>query len=201
MELSPRARLTWCAHLFKSCTKQHHQELRPALSQLIRSDSVILDVGSHAGQFAKLFARLAQRGHVYAFEPGSYALSILRPAIRFNRFDNITVLPFGLGDAPAELDLSVPIKPSGSVGYGLSHIGAVNSDSDGERRVGWRYVEESIRISTIDEVVAARRIDRVDFIKADIEGWEMRMLAGADLARPSILDDRSGRRPSRPRRR
>ena len=186
MELDPRARLTWCAHLFKSCTKQHHQELRPALSQLIRSDSVILDVGSHAGQFAKLFARLAPRGHVYAFEPGSYALSILRPAIRFNRFGNITVLPFGLGDAPAELDLSVPIKPSGSVGYGLSHIGAVNSVSDGERRVGWRYVEESIRISTIDEVVAARRIDRVDFIKADIEGWEMRMLAGAEA---TILRD------------
>ncbi len=180
MELNLRARATWCAHLFKSCTKQHHQELRPALSQLIRSDSVILDVGSHAGQFAKLFARLAPRGHVYAFEPGSYALSILRPVIRLSRFRNITVLPFGLGDAPAELDLSVPIKPSGSVGYGLSHMGAVNSVSDGERHLDWRHVEESIRISTIDEVVAARRIERVDFIKADIEGWEMRMLAGAE---------------------
>ena len=72
MELSPRARLTWFAHMFKSIVKQHHRELRPALSQLINSNSVILDVGSHAGQFAKLFARLAPRGHVYAFEPGTY---------------------------------------------------------------------------------------------------------------------------------
>ena len=186
MELDPRARLTWFAHLFKSCVKQHHLELRPALSQLIRSDSVILDVGSHAGQFAKLFARLAPNGHVYAFEPGSYALSILQPAIRFGRFDNVTVFPHGLGDGPAELHLSVPIKPSGSVGYGLSHVSAANADSDGERRVGWRYVEESIRISTIDDVVAAQRIDRVDFIKADIEGWEMRMLVGAEA---TILRD------------
>ncbi len=191
MELNLRARATWCAHLFKSCTKQHHRELRPALSQLIRSDSVILDVGSHSGQFAKLFARLAPKGHVYAFEPGSYALSILRPAIRFNRFRNVTVLPYGLGDAPAEGRLSVPIKPSGSVGYGLSHVSAVNSGMDGERRGGWRYIEESIMISTIDEFMAVQRIDRVDFIKADIEGWEMRMLAGAEATilrhHPSLM--------------
>jgi FkbM family methyltransferase len=191
MELSPRARLTWCAHLFKSCLKQHHRELRPALSKLIRSDSVILDVGSHSGQFAKLFARLAPEGHVFAFEPGSYALSILRPALKFNRFRNVTVLPHGLGDAPAELLLSVPIKPSGSIGYGLSHVSAVNSEFDGKRRAGWTYNEESISISTIDALVADQRIDRVDFIKADIEGWEMRMLAGAEATilrhHPSLM--------------
>ena len=126
-----------------------------------------------------------------AFEPGSYALSILRPAIRFNRIRNVTVFPNGLGDAAAELRLSVPIKPSGSVGYGLSHVSTVNSKLDDERRVGWRYIEESISISTIDEVVAAQRIDRVDFIKADIEGWEMRMLAGAEATilrhHPSLM--------------
>ena len=191
MELELRAKLTWCAHLFKSCIKQHHRELRPALSRLIRSDSVIFDVGSHSGQFVKLFARLAPKGHVYAFEPGSYALSILRPAIRFNWFRNITVFPYGLGDASAERRLSVPIKPSGSVGYGLSHVRAVNSEISGKPRVGWRYIEESIRISTIDEVVAAQRIDRVDFIKADVEGWEMRVLVGAEATilrhRPTLM--------------
>jgi FkbM family methyltransferase len=179
MELNPRARLTWCAHLFKSCVKQHHKELIPALSRVIRPDSAILDVGSHAGQFAKLFARMAPQGHVYAFEPGSYALSILKQAIRINRLSNVTVFPLGLGDAPGELRLSVPIKRSGSVGYGLSHVSSDGPASANERRPGWRYVEETIQISTIDAVVAAQRIERVDFIKADIEGWEMRMLAGA----------------------
>ena len=95
MELSPKARLSWCAHLFKACTKQHHRELRAPLSQLIDKNSVILDVGSHAGQFAKLFAQLGPDGHVYAFEPGSYALSILRPAIRFNRL-SVPPVPAGM---------------------------------------------------------------------------------------------------------
>ena len=122
MKLSPRARLTWCAHLFKACIKRHHRELYPALFQLIESDFVIFDVGSHAGQFTKLFSRLVPDGYVYAFEPGSYALSILRPAIRMNRLQNVTLFPCGLGDVSSEASLSVPIKPSGSIGYGISHI-------------------------------------------------------------------------------
>ena len=191
MNLSPKARLTWCAHLLKACTKQHHRELHSALSQLIDSDCVILDVGSHAGQFAKLFARLGPAGHVYAFEPGSYALSILRPAIRFKRLRNVTVIPCGLSDVPSQLDLSVPIKPSGNVGFGLSHVAATDADLADDHRVGWRYIDETIELTTIDRFVAERAIDRVDFIKADIEGWEMRMLMGAEatLARfhPSLM--------------
>jgi FkbM family methyltransferase len=191
MELAPRARLTWCAHLFKACVKQHHRELRPALARLIGPDGVIFDVGSHSGQFAKLFAGLAPGGHVYAFEPGSYALSILRPALGINRLRNVTVLPCGLGDTPGERRLSVPVKPSGSIGFGLSHVRSVNPDLAADNRSGWRYREEVITISTVDEVAAARRIGRVDFIKADIEGWEMRMLAGAKATlsrdRPSLM--------------
>ena len=45
MQLNPKARLAWCAHLFKACTKQHHRELRAPLSQLIDADAVILEVG------------------------------------------------------------------------------------------------------------------------------------------------------------
>lgn len=191
MELGPRARATWAAHLLKACFKQHHGALRPALAKLIAPDSVIFDVGSHAGQFAKLFAGLAPRGHVYAFEPGSYALSILRPAIRFNRLDNVTVVPCGLGDAPAELSLSVPIKPSGSVGFGLSHVRPAGADAPGEARAGWQFRAETVTISTVDTVVRERGIARVDFIKADIEGWELRMLTGARATlardRPSLM--------------
>ena len=181
MKLSPRARLTWCAHLYKACVKRHHRELYPALSQLIESDFVIFDVGSHAGQFTKLFSRLVPNGHVYAFEPGSYALSILRPAIRMNRLENVTLFPCGLGDVSGEVRLSVPIKPSGSIGYGISHIISDDIQLIKEKRIGWGYHEELIKISTIDEMVENQSIDRIDFIKADIEGWELRMLYGAEL--------------------
>src|SRR5579862_5528537 len=90
-----RGRITpgFFAHLFKAAFKQHHRELLPLLRPLISFDAVVLDVGAHAGQYAKLFSRLAPHGRVYAIEPQSYARRILRAAIAVNRLKNVTVLP------------------------------------------------------------------------------------------------------------
>jgi len=63
-DLTFRQKLTWCAHFFKAATKQHHREMLPLLRRYIGADAVVIDVGAHAGQFAKLFAGLAVRGHV-----------------------------------------------------------------------------------------------------------------------------------------
>ncbi len=181
--LSPRARMTYFAHLFKACVKQHHKEMRPILSRLLPKDSVVFDIGAHAGQFTKLFARMLPQGHVYAFEPGGYALSILEKALRFNRIRNATILPFGFGDAEDRRILSMPVKASGSCGFGTTHLG--ESQADGA------FINEEVLITTVDKIVSVREIGRLDFIKADIEGWEMRMLVGArhtlETLRPALL--------------
>ena len=184
--LSSRAHLTWFVHLFKSCVKQHHRELINPLRRFIPEDAVVLDVGGHAGQFAKLFARMAPKGHVYTVEPGSYALSIMRPAIRFNRLRNITILPVGLSDSPGTVTLHVPIKKSGSIGYGLSHIADIT-----EQRDHRPSISDTISLTTIDRIAVSEDLRRLDFIKADIEGWEFRMIAGAEQTllrfRPSLM--------------
>ncbi len=161
--LSSRARLTWLAHLYKSCVKQHHRELITSLRRFIPEDAVVLDAGGHAGQFAKLFARMAPNGHVYTVEPGSYALSIMRPAIRFNRLRNITILPIGLSDSPGTATLHLPIKKSGSIGYGLGHIAGITKQP--ARRP---TISDTISLTTIDRVASSENLKRLDFIKSDI---------------------------------
>jgi FkbM family methyltransferase len=181
-----RWRLTpsFIAHLWKAVTQQHHRVLLPLLTQCIPPDGVVFDVGAHAGQFAKLFARLAPRGRVYAIEPGSYARSILRTAIWARRVRNVTILPVALGDEPRLAQLHIPVKASGALGYGLSHFGRP------EER--WpRVAAELVTQTTIDELAETLALDRLDFIKADIEGNEMRLLEGATRAlerfRPTLL--------------
>ena len=94
-----RGRITpgFFAHLFKAAFKQHHRALVPLLRPLIKPDAIVLDVGAHAGQYAKLFAKLAPFGRVYAVEPQSYARRILRVALALNRLGNVTILPLALG--------------------------------------------------------------------------------------------------------
>ncbi len=185
---------TYFAHLWKAVTQQHHKALMPALARAIPPDAVILDVGAHAGQFAKLFAKLAPEGRIWSFEPGSYARSILRAALWLNGVRNVSVVPMGLGESAGVATLSLPVKRPGSYGFGLAHLGAAEAR--------WqRIAVEPIAVSTIDLFAAAQGIDRLDFIKADIEGWEAAMLRGGlatiDRLKPRLLLELDGQHLAR----
>ncbi len=176
MDLEPyRWRLSgsFAAHLFKATTQQHHRDLFPLFARFVPASAVVFDVGAHAGQYTKLFARAASAGRVYAFEPGSYARVILRAAVAWHRLHNVTVVPMALGAVCGVDTLSVPVKHRGSFGFGLSHLGCPQ-----ER---WhRVAQELVAMTTIDAVAEALRLDRLDFVKADIEGWELALLRGGE---------------------
>ena len=168
--LTIRQRLDWLRHLSTACFQQHHGELAPVFRKHLAEDGVVFDVGAHAGQFAKLFASLVPAGSVYAFEPSAYARSVLRPALAWNRAKNVEIVPAGLSDAEGEAPLSTPIKKSGVLGYGLASLAGAAP--------GREKSEQTVSLLTLDGFVSQRAIRRLDFIKADIEGWEAHMLRG-----------------------
>ena len=168
--LSFRQRLDWVRHLAVACFEQHHQELVAVFRPHLPEGAVVFDVGAHAGQFSKLFAGLAPSGFVYAFEPSPYTLSLLRRALAWNRVRNVEILPVGLSATAGEAPLSTPIKKSGVRGFGLASLAGVAA--------GRAQSDETVPLDTIDGVVERRAIPRLDFIKADIEGWELHMLRG-----------------------
>ena len=58
MQLTLRQRASWSAHLFKAITQQHHRALTTLFAPYVPADAIVLDIGAHAGQFSKLFARV-----------------------------------------------------------------------------------------------------------------------------------------------
>jgi FkbM family methyltransferase len=172
MHLTPRQRASWIAHLFKSATQQHHRRLRGLFAPHVPRDAVVVDIGAHAGQFSKLFAALAPRGRIYAFEPSAYARSIMSPALKLNHIGNVTLIPMGLSDAPATRTLHTPLKRSSALGYGIAHLG------DGETR--GPTLDQAVGLTTLDVFVEREGLARLDLVKADIEGWEMRALVGGE---------------------
>jgi FkbM family methyltransferase len=170
--LTFRAKVTYLAHLFKACFKQHHKELKRDFELLIPRHGIVIDVGAHAGQYAKLFAKIAADGLIIGIEPGSYAFSILKKAVRINRLKNIAIENVGVGEEDGELTLSVPVKTSGSIGFGRSHFGP----AIGPRK----HLTETVPILTVDGIVARYELQDLHLLKADIEGWEMKLLRGAE---------------------
>jgi FkbM family methyltransferase len=161
---------TYLAHLFKAVLKQHHKSLGAVMRGMLPEDGVAFDIGAHAGQYAKLLSRLTPRGQVFAFEPGSYARSILRVALYLNRCRNVAIVPLALGEREGTAMLTLPVKRRGAYGFGLAHLG---------RDTRWREVRRDIvALTTIDRFATLTELHRLDFIKADIEGWEMQAVRG-----------------------
>jgi FkbM family methyltransferase len=177
LHLTLRQRASWIAHLFKAATRQHHQPLRALFAPYIPADAVVVDIGAHAGQFSKLFARMAPRGRIHAFEPSPYARSIMIPALRWNRLTNVELHPLGLSDLPGQATLRTPLKASTALGFGTAHFDAGGAEGAGE---AGRRLDQAVATTTLDAFAAERGLLRLDFIKADIEGWELRALMGGE---------------------
>ena len=178
-----RGRLDRVAHIVKAVTQQHHRDLLPLLRPVVASDAVILDVGAHAGQFTKLFARLAPRGRILAIEPSPYALGILRLVVALRRLRQVEIVPVGVSDAPGTATLLTPIKPSGAVGFGLASF-ARRVDRAAHR-------SDAVAVETLDAIADRFRLARIDLVKCDIEGFEVHALRGArrllERFRPVLL--------------
>jgi FkbM family methyltransferase len=125
---------------------------------------VVLDGGACWGDTALYFAdRVGKVGQVYCFEVDPDNLRILdrnlamNPALR----QHIDVSPLALWD-----------KSGQTLGYVQQGPGTRTS----EPVTG----EETVTTIAIDDFVASRGLSRVDLIKMDIEGAELRALRGAD---------------------
>ena len=192
----------WLSHVWKSAVLQDHRMWVPAISRFLPEDGVAIDVGAHGGQFTRLLCGIAARGHVVAVEPSSYARSVLHLALWLRRVRNVTPVATALGDRPGIAMLRTPIKRHGDMGYGLANLagpgvpgtGGAGGDGAGGDGAGGDgagaggagaggagtvMVAEAVPVTTLDTLVAALGLVRVDFIKADIEGFEPALIAGA----------------------
>jgi FkbM family methyltransferase len=137
------------------------QHIVPLL-QHIDDSSIVLDIGANIGVMTRLFAARVPNGRVYAFEPSPSTFKLLSKNCA--QLTNIACIQSAIG------------AESGTVGFdehkasALRHI--VPSQSDDKATI-------KVRVSTLDEWVRATGLQRVDFVKIDIEGFEEELLEGA----------------------
>jgi len=140
-------------------------EPRKKLYDLIRNKSVIIDIGGNIGETTLNFAKFAgKKANVYSFEPDSKCYEKLMHNISLNNFENIKVFNFGLGDVDAKY-----------------YLASDSRNNKGGNKIHLNITEEhNIVVKRLDDVVKEEQIFHVDFIKIDVEGFEYRVLKGAE---------------------
>lgn len=139
---------------------------------------VCIDVGGNFGQFASYLARAAgATGLVHSFEPLEYNRRIFQTVMRLMGLRNVVVHPFAVGSRRELLRVTIP-----QLNTAEAHI----SESG----------EEPVEVVPLDAWAVEAGLTRLDFVKIDVEGFEMEVLRGASnlLSRftPALLCEISG---------
>lgn len=129
----------------------------------LKSGDVFLDVGANIGFFSMLAAHLVgPTGRVVAVEPMDKNLQLLYLGIETNEFENVEVFPFAASDRAA----LVPIVTDPNTSNALVQ------SAESQRQPSLLAPTQ-----TLDWMCA--HLNRLDFVKMDIEGHEMFAWQGA----------------------
>lgn len=145
--------------------------------KFVKPGDVVLDVGANIGYYSIIFSKLAgDSGKVIAFEPTKHYRDVLLKNIKANKCYNIAVEPFGLSDS--EQYLRINLGPSSAT---------LHSPLGFDKVIG----QEDIRLTTMDSYVKNAHLDKIDFVKIDVDGHEPMVLSGSwsafDLFDPIVL--------------
>lgn len=187
-EFSGTFRVGSSSHILQRILMYGHYEpeLAAWAREHIAPDRDAIDVGANIGLFTVMMAKLLSDGRVLAVEPGGMARQRLEWNIASNGVaDRVTVFA---GLAARESGIGQLKVFAGMEEY--SCAGVVEHKIVRNRS----HSIEEIRKTTIDDLVLTHRLSP-GFIKIDVEGYEMEVLAGSiqTLAehRPMILSELS----------
>lgn len=175
LRIKIRRSLTWLAHCYKAVFNNYHQQLLPLCQVILKQDDLVIDVGAQVGQLSKIFSNYVPLGRVLAVEPGNYPLSILRIVRFLHQLQTVKIIASAVGRQAGNATLQTPLKDSGVLRFGLSHLSSDEKYSE----VG-SVKTESVKITTVDKLVEQfANGHNFALLKADIEGHEYEMLCGA----------------------
>jgi FkbM family methyltransferase len=143
-------------------------ELREALNW--KRDLVVYDIGANIGDFAVFVAKLPSVSSVYCFEPIPHVFAGLKR--RTESIPKIKCLQVALADRNGTFPMhSNDFSPSSS----MLPLGTIHDEEFPIAR-NTRTIE--VQTMTMSEVAERYKLAAPDFIKADVQGFEDRVIDG-----------------------
>jgi FkbM family methyltransferase len=175
-----------CNEVFRSIFVRgiYDPNLVATVNTLLPKGGVLMDVGANMGYVSILASQIiGKEGHIFAIEPSSRDFSRLKDNVRINRLDDvISCYNFAVSEKNGRAKLLI----AGEERSALNTLGSEISFK-GVEEIG---VEE-VETSTLDSFVEKAGIKRVDVLKMDVEGSELKALQGArntiETYRPAII--------------
>lgn len=160
------------------------------LREVVGVGDVCVDIGAALGLYTVTLSQLVgPQGTVHSVEPLVFAHPALSYVLRPREARNVVRHAVALGVAEGREVMSVPVRHGVPVtGRSFLTAGAEGLGSNVEFA---EHLEVVVRTQTLDAFVAEQGIGRLNFVKADVEGAELRVLEGGvstiEKLRPKFL--------------
>jgi FkbM family methyltransferase len=156
------------------------------LRQLVNPGDVCIDVGAAAGLYTVALSRLSgPNGRVHSVEPLPFANFNVARLVSAWQATNVCRHAVALGARPGVGIMHVPLGRYGLVtGRSFLNRSAAGPDPNAEFA---SQVAVTVTVDTLDALCVREGIDRLQFIKIDVEGAELQVLEGG---RQVIADSR-----------
>jgi len=132
-----------------------------------RHRDIIFDVGAHIGIFALKASRtIGSEGVVFAFEPDPENFRLLKKNLTLNSTSNVKAFNKAVGSKNAILQLwADPSSPS------MSSL----------KQRTWSSMHPiDVASVTLDHIVKQHGLRKINFLKLDVEGYELEVLRGGE---------------------
>lgn len=140
---------------------------------------IIFDIGANRGDYASaiIAAFGCENISLYCFEPSKTAFGLL--STEFSRCQSVKLYNFGFGDKPETVNLYSSSEGAGSASVINTHYHNMDNSN----------IVEEIELTTLDEFCNTNNIQKIDFMKMDVEGYELNILhGGSKLINAAAID-------------
>jgi FkbM family methyltransferase len=164
-------------------TGENELPVQEALSTLLRQGDVFFDVGANVGLMTVVGASLVgESGRVFAFEPVSSNLAVIRRNLRLNHLRQVEVVAKAVSDRPGHEQLVLARYCGGAA------LAVADAPPDATGSI-------EVPVTSIDEFVASGA-PAPHVVKIDVEGAEIQVLRGMGVTlrqhSPAVLFEVDG---------
>lgn len=144
----------------------HDRDAIPKICSHLKPGFNVLDIGANIGSHSIAYSQaVGPTGRVWAFEPNPKTYEAL--AYNMAKFcpDNVKCMRVGLSDQPGVFRIKQSENVGASMLFPLDEENAAQAETT---------------VVTLDDVFLEDCGVRIDFLKADVEGYESRVLRGGE---------------------
>tara|TARA_Y100000591_G_scaffold316503_1_gene325173 strand:- start:652 stop:1365 length:714 start_codon:yes stop_codon:yes gene_type:complete len=158
----------------------HQKKVLGLFKKKFTNPITLVDVGAHFGETIMIFKKNFNIKKIYSFEASPINFKVLKKNFSDN-LTNIEIFNFGIGAYTSDEFINQTVESSSST------INSINKDSKYfKRKLKILKIKEEnlffkkipIKIITLDNFIDNKKIDTIDILKIDTEGYEFNVLKG-----------------------